>query len=312
VTAPADGVVVSVNDGVEDNPVGEQNLVQNWGNNIAIQHADGLFSLVAHLSLNTITVKEGQRVKRGDEIGLCGNSGRSAIPHLHVQFQASRHVGAPTIPGEFHDMVLEHDTSKVHRCYVPAEGDRVRNLMLDMHSRKLFSLSGEHRLSFQVDPPFGSSHVETILVETNLYQEKLLRSVETGSTLKFNDEEPVLSSLEFSGTWSSVLAAIHIATGQIPMEIKDGATWNSEIVWHPHRTMLSRWFREFVRPLFGSDVRCMAYEMRRHGADLVITGRSSGIGYSISTEVRFSNGQGLANVTVSLGKKQLRARRCDA
>ncbi len=312
VTAPADGVVVSVNEGVEDNPVGEQNLVQNWGNNISIQHADGLFSLVAHLSLNTITVQEGQRIKRGEEIGLCGNSGRSAIPHLHVQFQASRHVGAPTIPGEFHDTVLECDPSRVHGCYVPIEGDRVRNLMLDMHSRRLFSLPGERKLSFQVDPPSGSSHVETILVETNLYQEKLLRSFETSSILKFNDEEPVFSSLEFRGNRSSVLAAIHMATGQIPMEIKDGAIWKSKIVWHPHRTILSRRFREFLRPLIGSDVRCMAYEMRKHGTDLVITGRSSGIGYSISTEARFSNGNGLQDVTVSIGKKHFRARRCDA
>ena len=311
VTAPADGVVVSVNDGVEDNPVGEQNMVQNWGNNISMQHADGLFSLVAHLSLNTITVQEGQRIKRGDEIGLCGNSGRSAIPHLHVQFQASRHAGAPTIPGEFHDTVLECEPSKVLGCYVPIEGDRVRNLMLDMHSLGLFSLPRGRSLSFQVDTPSGSSHVETIRVETNPYQEKLLRSVETGSILKFNDEEPALSSLEFSGSRSSALAAIHMATGQIPMEIKDGAIWNSKIVWHPHRTILSRWLREFSRPLIGSDVRCMAYEMRKHGADLVVTGRSSGIGYSISTEARFSNGHGLADVTVSLGKKQLKVRRLD-
>ncbi len=312
VTAPADGVVVSVNDGVEDNPVGKQNLVQNWGNNITIQHAGGLFSLVAHLSLNTITVQEGHRVKRGDEIGLCGNSGRSAIPHLHVQFQASRHVGAPTISGEFHYTVLERDPSSVHGCHVPIEGDRVRNLMLDMHSRRLFNFPDERTLSFQVDPPSGSSRVETILIETNLYQEKLMRSVETGSILKFNDEEPVLSSLELHGSRSSILAAIHIATEQIPMEIRDGAIWNSKIVWHPHRTILSRWFREFSRPLIGSDVRCMAYEMRKHGADLVITGRSSGIGYSVTTEARFSNGHGLADVRVSIGKKQFRARRRDA
>ena len=64
-------------DGVVDNPGGEVNLKDNWGNLVLIYHAPGLYSMVCHLSPGTIKVREGQIVRRGDTLGLCGNSGRS-------------------------------------------------------------------------------------------------------------------------------------------------------------------------------------------------------------------------------------------
>ena len=45
---------------------GEMNLVRNWGNFVILQHAPGLFSLLAHLSPRSIKVREGQQVAQGD------------------------------------------------------------------------------------------------------------------------------------------------------------------------------------------------------------------------------------------------------
>jgi murein DD-endopeptidase MepM/ murein hydrolase activator NlpD len=39
--------------------------------------------LYAHLQAGSIKVKEGDRVKRGDLLGLVGNSGNTSAPHLH-------------------------------------------------------------------------------------------------------------------------------------------------------------------------------------------------------------------------------------
>jgi murein DD-endopeptidase MepM/ murein hydrolase activator NlpD len=51
------------------------------GNRVAINHGFGYRSVFAHLS--KVQVKPGDQVKRGQVVGLSGNTGRSSGPHLH-------------------------------------------------------------------------------------------------------------------------------------------------------------------------------------------------------------------------------------
>lgn len=54
------------------------------GNHIIISHYNGKFySLYGHLYHNSMKVKIGDKVKKGQVIGLMGNTGNSAGPHLH-------------------------------------------------------------------------------------------------------------------------------------------------------------------------------------------------------------------------------------
>ena len=124
VIAPADGEVVYVENGIEDNPIGTNNLIQNWGNTIVIHHGSGIYSSVSHLQYQSARVARGDHVYRGQRIGTCGNSGRSPYPHLHFQVQASPEPGAPTIPYPVDRYIVrKNGDSRYVRFGTPETGD---------------------------------------------------------------------------------------------------------------------------------------------------------------------------------------------
>jgi murein DD-endopeptidase MepM/ murein hydrolase activator NlpD len=54
-----------------------------YGNVIVIYHGNGITTRYGHLS--QISVESGQRIRRGDEIGKVGSTGRSTGPHCHYE-----------------------------------------------------------------------------------------------------------------------------------------------------------------------------------------------------------------------------------
>jgi murein DD-endopeptidase MepM/ murein hydrolase activator NlpD len=79
IRAPADGVVARAG------------RFPQLGRSIDIAHGYGYVTRYAHMS--EIVVKPGDRVRRGDTIGLVGSTGRSTGPHLHYEvFRDGRRV----------------------------------------------------------------------------------------------------------------------------------------------------------------------------------------------------------------------------
>lgn len=87
VLAPADGVVTDVIRGVRDNVPGSMNPFFAPGNAVILRHREGEFSVLAHFQQGSIRVKPGERVRQGQVLGLCGNSGNSSGPHIHFHVQ---------------------------------------------------------------------------------------------------------------------------------------------------------------------------------------------------------------------------------
>lgn len=56
-----------------------------YGRHVRIRHADGSITLYGHMS--EITVKEGQKVKAKEQIGITGNTGDSTGPHVHWEYR---------------------------------------------------------------------------------------------------------------------------------------------------------------------------------------------------------------------------------
>jgi murein DD-endopeptidase MepM/ murein hydrolase activator NlpD len=76
--APSGTAITAMNGGT----VALARMLYFEGNLVVVDHGQGLQTLYMHLS--ELKVKEGDRVRRGQVIGLSGGTGRATGPHLHV------------------------------------------------------------------------------------------------------------------------------------------------------------------------------------------------------------------------------------
>lgn len=90
VLAVVDGVVYDARDGVAENqPLVElpraasPSVADTYGNYVIIAMDDHTFVHYAHLQRNSVVVKTGQAVRRGQVVGRLGNSGNTNAAHLH-------------------------------------------------------------------------------------------------------------------------------------------------------------------------------------------------------------------------------------
>jgi hypothetical protein len=99
VVAAADGIVQGSRDGEPDGVYagGDKAAVtgKECGNGLVLRHDGGLETQYCHLRRGSLVVAKGERVSRGQALGLVGSSGMSAFPHLHLTV---RRDGKPLDP----------------------------------------------------------------------------------------------------------------------------------------------------------------------------------------------------------------------
>ncbi len=110
ILAPAAGSVVAAVDSVPDNAPGKFDDGAPLGNHVIIDHGEGEYSFLAHLQKGSVAVAPGQQVAAGEQVGACGNSGRSSEPHLHYHLQNSAQFGrGEGMPAQFLDYFADSE-----------------------------------------------------------------------------------------------------------------------------------------------------------------------------------------------------------
>jgi hypothetical protein len=111
--AVADAIVSDVKDGIiENTPLADEYAVPRTmeyavGNYVILEIGPECYAVYAHLKPAGVLVKVGDRVRKGQVIGLVGNSGISDAPHLHFHIIDSNSVvGGEGLPFVFESFEL--------------------------------------------------------------------------------------------------------------------------------------------------------------------------------------------------------------
>ncbi len=119
--AVAAGKVVEVRDGFPDNAIGKIGDRFEKHNGVSIDHGNGEYSWYVHAKNGSIVVEEGDLVEAGQKLGEVGNSGGSAVPHLHFTLIAYRGLSVPWCCDDYRVIAPDGTAIPVTRAW-PSEG----------------------------------------------------------------------------------------------------------------------------------------------------------------------------------------------
>lgn len=231
VLASADGYIAKVVDGIDDNPIGQLNTKENWGNVVTIYHSSGVHTLYGHLKKGSIRVKLGEYVTKGDRIGSVGNSGRSAVPHLHFNVQLGAEPGAQTIKSFIANYKQKREDRNDYLFLpygIPSENESVSSLIPSLQLQDMLHLKVKDKNSFKVKMGTGSqTFTEDWKIETNLYGQLHIKS-DRGSCLEFSFYDGIYNLLSFRGSKKSALFAFAAIVSRLPYQENIALTWQDD------------------------------------------------------------------------------------
>ncbi len=215
VLAPADGTVEFVMDRIPDNIIGEVNLKDNWGNTVIVKHDDNLYTSLSHLKERSIKVKEGDLIKEGDEIGRCGNSGRSPYPHLHFQAQETPYIGSFTVEYPISYYINHHQKGfKLDSFAFPEIDDMISSIdRSDLLFNAFHFIPGKH---YHFEVLKNGEKIESFWeINTDPYNNSYIRCHQSGAMAYFINDGNLMYFTHFTGNKKSLLYYFFLAAFQV-------------------------------------------------------------------------------------------------
>ncbi len=303
IVSPASAYVVNCADLLPDNPVGEIDHTNNWGNYVIIKDLKGNYIKICHLKQHSLKVKLNDYVEAGQTLALCGNSGYSPFPHLHIQAQKSYLLGDETVPFNF---ALYMSKGEVKMQEKPEKQERIEPVE--------YSDELSDNLCFTIGAVYEYDVFEGDVKKSKV-QFKVERSKDLSGLLFFEDEKA--SRLYFSitngtfciydyvGKTSSYLKVLYSAIPRFPLIKEDEFSFKEYLPLHivcsgavyAYQSILS-----WILPWFKSP-----YGKWHYNKDHSLTGTLFQNGKQIATRLIFDNDNGFK--LIEAGKTKLIIRR---
>lgn len=244
VLSPIRGRVERVVDGLPDNLIGSTDRSRNWGNLVILKDERGFYVEISHFAQGSIRVREGSWVERGEVLGLCGNSGYSPQPHIHLQVQATDQLGAPTLPFSF---LAYRRGEEFFANDLPEEGARVEPLPAErgLENRMAFVLDEVHR--FRVSgcrgPKFPGSRHGEVAFTVRMAPDGTFYFDSGRGRLYFGSRDGTFYFYGMEGR-DPCLQALFLALPRLPLAYRHGLSWSD---YAPSGVVTAGVRRELVR-----------------------------------------------------------------
>jgi len=146
VLSVADGTVIAIKDGIPENvPLTDKRAVPITletitGNYVVVDIGNGRYATYAHLIPKSLRVSVGAKVRRGQVLGLLGNSGNSDAPHLHFHItDGPSALGSEGVPFIFESVQHRGSIASLHKVFadepwIPQGGTIVRTREIPMEN----------------------------------------------------------------------------------------------------------------------------------------------------------------------------------
>lgn len=265
VIAPADGVVQEILDGIEDNPVGDVNLENNWGNTIVIKHGEHLYSKISHLKQGSFEVEPGAELKKGNLLAKVGNSGRSPYPHIHFQIQKDPFIGSKTLDYALSDYLVKTDTGYELKSYEkPLEKELVSNISKNDTLYKVFNFVPGQTISFAYTVNGGERITEEWEVLADMYNNTYLKCREKNATAWFKNDGRLFYFTRFTGDKKSLLYYFYLGAYKISMAYKKHLMVRDQFPVDVLKHSFQRFMQDFIAPFYifmHADFKLVAEDM---------------------------------------------------
>lgn len=219
VLAPIAGQVVRLRDDLADVQPGGVDVANNWGNYLIMRTSAGLHVLLAHLKRSSIKVRIGEWVAAGQQVASCGSSGRSPIPHLHLQVQLEEQLGSPTRPFHLTNMLLRGDNlaREFRLFHLPSAGEQVSAALSDERLAAAVQLSRDHTLVYRLrESEGGEVGPVTLRAKLTLLGQPRLETG-SGASAAYEETPAVLGFYDRNARRDHMLDLWLLAVGLTPL-----------------------------------------------------------------------------------------------
>lgn len=248
VIAPEEGVVEKMVNNIEDNEIGEVNLQENWGNTLIIKHDGNVYTKLSHLKKGSITVKEGEKVKYGQAVAQCGNSGRSPYPHLHFQIQEFPYIGSVTKDYPISSYVL-HQQAGFTFCSAkrPVENELVSNIEVNELLKNAFHFTPGEILKFTVK---GFHEIENVQWEAKVtpYNQAYLECNRSGAIAYFDQDDNQFHFTYFEGSKKCLLYYFFLGCYKVQEGFYQDLVLDDTYPLSLAYPKMILWFHDFISP----------------------------------------------------------------
>lgn len=317
VLAPAAGYVTEAVNDVDDNEIGDVNINENWGNTIIIKHDNFLFSKISHLRKNSLRFRKGDYLKKGDIIGLCGNSGRSPEPHIHYQIQSNDLIDGKTLQYPFcYYLLCKKDQNIFHSFDYPKEGEAVLKILSTNLIKEAFKFLPGKILNFKCVNEKGETESVKWEVFVDAYNYPYIYCYNTKSFAYFINNETLHYFTDFNGDRKSLLYYFYIAANKVLLAYYENIKISDKLPLEGIYSGPLKIIQDFIAPFYIFLKADYTFSFKNidndiNPSEIIISSKAmTGFGNKVNRNLNFElilNNNNLKKIIISDNKKHISA-----